>query len=459
MPGAGCLLTVIGDTGGMTKRTPMAAGFFCLLIVAGIGACAKPPGFHGSIEEFLRSQPGRFGAVMQDPARHRLQIIYTQIDRDADNRPAFRSFRYRVDENEYFYPASTVKLPVALLALEKLDALAIAGLDRDTAMLTGSTGEPQTHAWVDDSSPNGLPSVAHYIRKILLVSDNDAFNRLYEFVGQRAINESLRQKGFTGTRIMHRLESAMTVAENQLTNPVSFVSGDTVVYHQDAQSSDTDYSAPAPIPLGVAEIVDGERVPGPKDFAGKNAFPLQDLHDTLKVLLFPEAVDAKRRFMLTDENYDFVYRYLSMYPGNSGIDIFRDAAVYPDAYVKFLMFGGKAADIPDHLRIFNKVGDAYGFLTDAAYIVDVERGVEFMLAATIYTNDNGIFNDDHYEYDERGLPFLRDLGTAFYEVELARSRAVRPDFSRYLGSEQRPDNQQEADEDQRDAERRANNAQ
>ena len=76
-------------------------------------------------------------------------------------------------------------------------------------------------------------------------------------------------------------------------------------------------------------------------------------------------------------------------------------------------------------------GDAYGFLTDSAYIVDFDNGVEFLLSASIYTNANETFNDDNYEYDEIALPFLRDLGTAIYEVELARKREHVPDLSRF----------------------------
>ncbi len=441
----------------MQKRKREIAVVPFLLIVAGLAACEKPQTFNGSIEDFLRSQPHRFGTIMEDPAKHRLQIIYTQIDRNEDNQPVFTSFSYRLNPAEYFYPASTVKLPVALLALEKLNALAVEGLDRDTAMLTGSASDSQTRAWMDESSPTGLPSVAHYIRKIFLVSDNDAFNRLYEFVGQQAINESLQQNGFSHTRIVHRLESAMTPEENRATNPVSFAEQDVVVYHQDATRSKVDFTARQPVLLGVAEIIDGERRAGPKDFASKNAFPLQDLHDVLKALLFPRSVNDANRFDLNDEDYDLVYRYMSMAPGASGIEAYSDSSEYPDSFVKFLMYGRREAAIPDHIRIFNKVGDAYGFLTDAAYIVDLEHGIEFLLAATVYTNENQTFNDNNYEYDELGLPFLRDLGVAFYEVELARSRHVRPDFSRILTSEQRSQEQQEPEEEEGNAKRSTNN--
>jgi hypothetical protein len=122
---------------------------------------------------------------------------------------------------------------------------------------------------------------------------------------------------------------------------------------------------------------------------------------------------------------------MSGYPGESGIDAYSDSALYPENLVKFLMFGGSPAKVPRNIRIFNKVGDAYGFLTDCAYIVDFDNNIEFFLAATIYTNDNETFNDGEYEYQTIAYPFLRELGQAIYEVELARNREYEPNLGRF----------------------------
>ena len=392
--------------------------------------CQQNDGWDGSLENLLLSQPERFSAVMQDVDKYRPQIIYTQIDRDENNKPTFTSYTYRLDSGQYFYPASTVKLPAALLALEKLNRLAIPGLTRDTTMLTGVATDAQTPASEDPTSPNGFPTIANYIRKVLLVSDNDAFNRLYEFVGQKELNESLRQKGYQHSRIFHRLEVARNFESNQMTNPVVFVEAGSVVYQQDAQVSGADYEADSPILFGRAEWVNGELLERPKDFAVNNEFALQDLHDVVQALIFPDAVPQARRFNLSDGDYRFVYRNMSAYPGESGIDAYSDAAEYPQGYVKSLMVGGSTGTIPDNIRIFNKPGEAYGFKTDCAYIVDYENGVEFLLAATLYTNDNETFNDDNYQYDEIAQPFFRDLGLAIYELELKRERQFDPDLGR-----------------------------
>jgi hypothetical protein len=89
---------------------------------------------------------------------------------------------------------------------------------------------------------------------------------------------------------------------------------------------------------------------------------------------------------------------------------------YPDSFAKYLLAGGEPA-LPEGVTIYNKIGQAYGFTTDNAYIVDRERGIEFFLAATVYTNANQRFNDDAYEYDEVAIPFMRDLGRLIYDHE------------------------------------------
>jgi hypothetical protein len=402
-----------------------------VLVVVGVlpAVLQAQPSTPNPLETLLTANAERLGPVLADPLTHRVQILYTQIDRDAEGRPHFRSFRHGVAPETYFYPASTVKLPVALLALEALHRQGIPGLDRDTVMLTGAAHPSQTAVAADPTAPGGLPSVGHYVRKILLVSDNDAYNRLYEFLGQDAINAALRDRGYAGARIVHRLSSPVSTADNRRVNPVRFIGAHRTLLALGERVAEGAWLGETPIPLGVAEIVSGRRIEGPKDFSEKNALPLQALHDLVKAVIFPGAVPSAMRFDLSDEDLAFVRRAMATTPPESGIAAYADAEVFPPGYVKFLLFGGDATSIPPSIRIFNKVGDAYGFLTDAAYVVDVEAGIEYLLAATVYTNANGTFNDDRYEYAELGFPFLRELGQLIHAHELARPRAHRPDLS------------------------------
>jgi hypothetical protein len=45
----------------------------------------------------------------------------------------------------------------------------------------------QTVLYKDSTAKNGLPSIAQFIRKAFLVSDNDAYNRMYEFIGRKLL--------------------------------------------------------------------------------------------------------------------------------------------------------------------------------------------------------------------------------------------------------------------------------
>jgi hypothetical protein len=383
------------------------------------------------LEQFLQQQASPpLQRVLDHPDSFQYQVIYTQINRDKNNVPRFKSHYLRVDRNRYFYPASTVKLPVSLLALEKLNAAGIPGVNKHTAMLTDSAFSGQTRAWSDSTAENHLPSIAHYIRKIFIVSDNDAYNRLYEFVGQQAINEQLWKKGYSGTRITHRFVR-LTPEENRHTNPIRFTDGSRVVFYQPAAYSKVRIDTSKRISVGRAYLDKGERlVNAPMDFTKRNRFPLEDLQQVLQSVLFPASVPDRRRFNLSKEDEQLLLRAMSEYPSESKFPRY-DTAEFFDSYTKFFFFRDGKTKIPSSIRIFNKAGWSYGFLTDVAYIVDFEHGVEFMLSGVVYVNRDGVLNDDKYDYETIGWPFFKAVGKAIYEFELQRRRKYRADLSRF----------------------------
>ena len=95
------------------------------------------------------------------------------------------------------------------------------------------------------------------------------------------------------------------------------------------------------------------------------------------------------------------------------------------------MFKAGKTPIPDNIRVFNKTGWSYGFLTDVAYIVDFNNKVEFMLSGVIYVNSDGILNDDKYEYEQIGYPFFKEIGNIIYKYELTRHRKYEPDLRKF----------------------------
>jgi hypothetical protein len=388
------------------------------------------PATDNFLDKFLNAHAAALGPVFKDPETYHLQIIYTRIDRDAHNRPHFRDYYYRVDTGRYFYPASTVKLAGAALALEKLNDLGVPGLTRNTPMFSDSLAGITPAVRRDTTAENGLPSIAHYIKKILLVSDNDAFNRLYEFVGQEEFNNRLWQKGYRQVQIRHRTGLRLEDEKERHTNAVRFVNQGRVLYEQPARYSRLAFS-PRHDSAGRSYYnARHEIVNRPMNFSDRNRLPLADAHMLLRSIIFPETVTKERRFRLTDDDYQFLYRCMSQLPTEAAYPAYDTTEFYP-AYVKFLLFGGdRQLQIPSSIRIFNKPGWAYGFLTDVAYIADFAHQVEFMVSATVYVNKDGNIGD-RYEYNETGKPFMKALGKLLYEYELQRKRRHRPDLSRY----------------------------
>ncbi|QIP17619.1 serine hydrolase [Spirosoma aureum] len=377
---------------------------------------------------FATNQSPIFLEVIRNPDTCRLQIIYTQINRDKNNNPTFKNYYFNVDSTNYFNPASTVKLPLALLSLEKLNGLKAQQVTKFTAMQFDSAYSKQTKEWRDETSETGYPSIAHFIKKAFLVSDNDAYSRMYEFVGQSAINRTLHAKGYLDTRITHRFVR-MTADENRHTNPIRFIQKNgTLIYAQPAANNTDPFDFRRVAKHGKGFYLKDSLVNQPFDFTERNKFPLEAFQQVLQSVLFPLSVPAKQRFNLTADDYRFLYQYLSQYPGETNYPKY-DAKQYYDSYVKFFFMDSLHHQMPEGVRVFNKVGWAYGFLTDASYVADFKNKVEYMLTATIYVNRDGILNDDKYEYNSVGHPFMYQLGQTIYSYELKRKRQYTPDLS------------------------------
>ncbi len=369
-----------------------------------------------------------FQTVLSHPDDYRLQIIYTQVNRDKNNTPSFKNYYFNVDSLFYFNPASTVKLPLAALSLEKLNEMKVPGVNKFTSMQFDSAYTRQVKELYDSSSETNYPSIAQFIRKAFLISDNDAYNRMYQFVGQQTINRNLHAKGYTSTRITREF-MGFTEDQNRHTNPIDFIDKNgKVIYHQPMQYNTDSFDFSHVVKIGKAHYDNNDSlINEPIDFTKVNNLPLEDLRQILQSILFPLSVSEKQRFNLTKEDYAFLKQFLSQFPSETNYPKY-DTTEYYDSYVKFF-FQDSTHKMPPNIRVFNKVGWAYGFLIDASYVVDFKNNVEFMLASVIYANSDGILNDDKYDLETVAHPFTYQLGQTIYNYELKRKRKYKPDLS------------------------------
>ena len=393
------------------------------------------------IAQLLRSNPEKFKKFLDNPSEYKIQIIYTKIDRDKQNVPHFTQYNCQLDPKNYFYPASLVKLPVVALSLEKINKLKtdslkaypkISSLSKETRMKFDSAYYCQSIVDKDTTAENGFPSIAHSIKKMMLVSDNDGYTQMYEFLGQEYVNKALWAKGYTSARIIHRFKVCDNM-QNRYTNPITFFNerGEEIYKQKMQYNPDQLQNFLGSVKVGRKSVEKNKVMDHPKDFTYMNYLGLEDINSILISIMFPNAVDEKHRFQLTLDDRHFLWKYMSMYPAECSAPKYNSKD-YWCSYKKYFMYGDSKDSITDKsIRIFNVVGQSFGFLSDVAYVADFKNNVEFLLSAVIYVNSDGIMNDGKYDYDAIGFPFLANLGRVIYEYEKKRARAVVPDLKEF----------------------------
>jgi hypothetical protein len=351
------------------------------------------------IELVLKSQNPKIQVVMDNAREHELQIIYTQINRDKDGKISFQDYQYNVNSKNYFYPASTVKLPIALLAVEKLNSM---NLTTDSIHFRFDEKRSSLHFQKE-------------ISKLFALSDNDAANNLIEFTGFDYINSKMKEKGLVPFSLNHRLST--TNSSNKITSSILLYKNDNLIAELPSlKGKNVKALHLNSTQKGIGYLENDSIVKGSFDFSAKNYYPLETLHSTLKRLLFPQEFKLNERFNLNETDRQFILSSLYQLPREQGFD----AKEFYDSYCKFFIFGDTTDTINSSIKIYNKIGQAYGTLSDCAYIIDEKNGVEFMVTATLLVNKNKIFNDSIYEYDEIGIPFLAELGRQLYIISKSK---------------------------------------
>jgi len=357
--------------------------------------------------------------VLSDLNSYEVQILFTRIHRDSLGLPKFERHTFQENSKQYFYPASTVKLPVAILALQKIRKLQSQGIpikaDTPFTVLYSENVIKKT----DSTHPKNKLTIAHLIKKIFLVSDNMAFNYLFDFIGRDDANKAIHNIGITNFNLSHKFSDS--VNKNSTPRFIFFnQKGDTlynqapIISNQKIKNTHLDG-----VLKGKGYVKDGTVIEEPMDFSEKNYASIVALNQILERIIFPKVFSRNEQFNIEPEDYFFLRYWMSRTPNEVTIP-FYDRETFFDSYCKFFIYGDKKGEMTNNTRIYNKVGLAYGTITDLAYVKD-RNGIEFFLTATILTNKNEIFNDNKYEYDQLGIPFLAALGREIYQFEINKN--------------------------------------
>ena len=369
---------------------------FCFLLLS----CSSTT---NPIELIIKKREPQLKPIYKNKENHNLQILYTKVVRDSLGMPSVIQHDYQADNNVYFYPASTMKLPIVALTLQKINELRNTGINItvESKILLLSADQITTETTFKD-----------LISKVFLVSDNSASNILINFLGYNYFNQQMREKGLN------------TIVLNHKFNPDPYVKTDWKIYTLDRDLISKDETQEIiehnnldNLLQGKFQILNGEKVATPFNFKTKNKASLRDLDGVMKRIIYPDLFQEQDRINLSDQDYNFLRYWMSRFTFEDiGIEYQKDSQ-YFDSYNKFFIYGDSTNTIDRKIRIYNKVGVAYGALTDISYIRDYQKKIEFFLSATIYVNQNQIVNDNIYEYDDLGIPFLAELARQVYKLE------------------------------------------
>ena len=339
-----------------------------------------------SIRSILKnSESELINYVYNKQEKFEVQIILTELKK-RKNGFTIHKKKFNVDKKHYFYPASSIKLPIALLTIEKINENPNLNINSEFSIEGDSI----------------ITTFKKEITDLFIISSNESYNRLFEFLGQDYINKKLKQKGFKDFSISHRLSTKES--DNLKTKEINFYrNGEINQIQKSINNKPLTKLNLKNLNKGVGFILDNQLQNKSMDFSRKNYFSIEELNNILIFLFFPE-VSKNKKFNLSKSQNLLIQKLMSSTPFDMGFD----KNIYPNNYNKFFIYGDKDGMINDN--IYNKVGNAYGYSIDNAYIYNKNSDRHFVLTACIYTNANNILNDNYYEYDEIGIPFLAEIG-------------------------------------------------
>ena len=345
--------------------------------------------------------------IIKEKEDYEIQILLTKIDQ-YNSKVDFQEYKYQLDDNKYFYPASTIKLPIVVLALKKINELRSKGSEITLkSKIVLNYKDDYSELVIRDS----ITSFQNLIADVFLVSDNSASNILIDFIGYNYFNHEMENAGFDKTYLNHKfnpdpyVNSTWQISDLD-NNIISSINDNQKIIKADEKTNGLE--------KGERRYFKGEILDESLNFSEKNRSSITDMHNLIKYIFYPEIFDSTNTFNLNVEDYDFLRYWMSRFTYEDIGEKFIGDEKFFETYNKFFIHGDEQSVSNEQIRVYNKIGQAYGTSIDNGLIKNYQDNVEFILTATIYTNKNKVINDNLYEYDDLAVPFLAKLSRAIY---------------------------------------------
>lgn len=381
-------------------------------LATAITAIAAPRGLalagDDLLMEVLRDAGPQSRRILANAEEFELQILWTRCVRAPDGGwRAASQHSSGVQRRRWFAAASFVKLPLAALLLEQLCARGL--IDKvDTLRVKLDTGP--ACAPLPAATEGGWPML-RLLRAMCVVSDNLAYNALYELLGSDAIHRRLGELGLGDCRIAARLGCGGANRPGKLAARVLDAAGKTL-WDSPRNASEQPQLFPFGRALkGRAWMEGGKQIDGAHDFSDSNFMPLPDVHRMMLELASGQPLGDAPAFALCPAARALLAQIMALTPRACPDPVYAPDQ-FADDHAKWLIPLDGAGHLPKGLSIASKNAMSYGYIGDSAFIVDQARDVAFGLTAMVFVDRDGVLNDGNYAYDEIGRPFLRELGAA-----------------------------------------------
>lgn len=383
------------------------------------------------LDSLLKNVHSEFSEVFNHPNTYRFQLIYTKINYLPDGVVQFEDNYFYYSDTVYNYPASMVKLPVSIAAVKKTEVMNNEQIDWENKILMDSLFCQKSLLFDSIGFPQ-YPHLKKWIKRMLILSDNQAYTHTYDFLNCKTLHQWLNEWGFEHARISHKFISSC-INDSTFYTPTIYLlnsNNDTIfIQYQDSICKFNSASKNYSVGYSIKKIKKRKktiRKKIPKTFVKHNDWPLDYSHQLMKLLIFDEQL---KKLNIQQKHRDSLIRYLGAYPREYN-ELNADTNDYYDTWKKFFIYGAKFKRInTDTLRSINIIGRAYGFLSETAYIIDFKNNVDFVLSASIYVNPDNIMNNK-YNYPV-AYQFFYQISRLIYEYEKANNSKKHHSFQYY----------------------------
>ena len=371
------------------------------------------------LEDFLKARAARWGEVYERPEDHRLQIVVGEIRNEGDDR-CLQWHSYRHDA-EYIYPASTIKPIAAVAGLQALRARQA----EDPALTQLTLDTPiRLELLNPQDAPAAKPrrtTVREELEASLIISDNDAFNFLYDLAGTELLHRLSWDAGLSSIHLHHRLARLALPPGSKSWRP-RFVAElddgrEVLLFSPDRPGLEIPSNTLPKTEIGKAYRLGGKTFDEPMDFSRKNQASLFDLARLMTWIAAPSLVPELHDGSLASEDHALLSDIMGR--------IAPDWAIYQPVRA------GVMEVVPGRdLHLISKGGQAYGFRLEVAWVEQKSTGRAFVVAASVYANPNEVLSDGRYAYDTLANPFLTALAD-----ELAHALLLDPPQDSWVRSQ------------------------